>query len=1226
MAINRFKQFTTTENAPTSKTPNRFKTIPKPLIKDDSTLGVIKNTVLGLPKAAVEVATHPSMLLEPYKIALPGVFERAQSVKESIQQKSLEPLKQSFAQQAERTFPNTKNLVTTDESGKKVFNEEELRKGLDLAVGFMSASGNVSKNLAKNAEREFLAQGKKRASELTQEARGAAAETGDIVKDTKALLAKIEKEHPERSMQNAANSARYELDKVVESGNNLVARAQARSMYDYFSKLDKPVTEPALPAPKTPEPPMPTGPGFTKFSRQLDTMVGSNTLHQEDADILKEVFKDTNDDWLREIDVLANPRLQRAGNARWTRYGPGVREATVKKGFAKLGLDKPDTYYGDPDLEPSMVVLHEYGHLAHRFVLNMEERDIVRNVFNSLSKKERKGIFQKGMTGDKEHGLAYFAKNEKEFLVQSFAEYVMENKVPAEKMRPLLQKLADRFFAAVVRLVNRGKVQALERLRPIFEKMLSGDKSAAINYFMEKQPTSTREEIKALLAEKGPKPEIPKVVEPPVAPPVKPKTLQEQILEARAAEAEAAKIKATVEPPVEFPAEAMEVRKMAEEIGLDEKLPTYDDLGNVKKQFRDITRNTEQVFGKDFPAVDKTILEPFNQAKGSYIDMLNSELDSLSANVVDKFGFKRGSKESEAIQLFGEKKMTMQELVDHFGEEKASQIAEAEKFFREVYDKHIDALNVVEQQIYPSSPQKWTPKRLNYFRHYHELASDFSRLQNILENPIRIDPMLVGISEGTSPKSKWASFKQQRGGDKTVVDAIGGYLDYLPSVSYAINIDPHIGKFRELADVIARGTEKSKNLNNYIYNVRMFANQLSGKTAEWDRLVQESIPGGRTTLQAIDWLNQRVKANTILFNVSSSIAQVYNIPQGLATAGPTNSIKGLSKTLGSIFAENKDMAKSTFIKERYFKGFSKFDHGILNNTKKAGIWMVTVLDEMGTKFIWNGQLEKAKQLGVPDPIKYADDMTKKLVAGRGIGEKPLAQNSKVFQIIAPFQLELTNLWWVMEDMAKSDKKIMNKFGQFATLFAALYLFNSVTEEATGNRLALDPVQMTLDGYDILKNQPNLTGVTRAGGRIFGEALSNMPLGQTFAAMYPEFGTTVSGIKTPTRKQFFGREDPTRFGGGLMVVKGLTDPLYKIFPPFGGGQIKKTISGLGAVGEGKSTNVSGDWQYHIDQTPANYIKGTLFGKSGTQEAQDYYNKKLLPKGSSGSKTPNRFKSF
>lgn len=58
---------------------------------------------------------------------------------------------------------------------------------------------------------------------------------------------------------------------------------------------------------------------------------------------------------------------------------------------------------------------------------------------------------------------------------------------------------------------------------------------------------------------------------------------------------------------------------------------------------------------------------------------------------------------------------------------------------------------------------KRVPKRKNYFRHFRELTSGIGGLANILASPYQIDPQLAGISEFTKPKSRWASFMQQRG-------------------------------------------------------------------------------------------------------------------------------------------------------------------------------------------------------------------------------------------------------------------------------------------------------------------------------------------------------------------------------------------------------------------------------------------------------------------------------
>ena len=50
---------------------------------------------------------------------------------------------------------------------------------------------------------------------------------------------------------------------------------------------------------------------------------------------------------------------------------------------------------------------------------------------------------------------------------------------------------------------------------------------------------------------------------------------------------------------------------------------------------------------------------------------------------------------------------------------------------------------------------------------------------------------------------------------------------------------------------------------------------------------------------------------------------------------------------------------------------------------------------------------------------YADRITRRSVAGRGIGELPLMQKSKIVKLLAPFQVEVSNQWEVMKDKAKT---------------------------------------------------------------------------------------------------------------------------------------------------------------------------------------------------------------
>lgn len=664
--------------------------------------------------------------------------------------------------------------------------------------------------------------------------------------------------------------------------------------------------------------------------------------------------------------------------------------------------------------------------------------------------------------------------------------------------------------------------------------------------------------------------------------------------------------------------------------------PTHiKDIGNFKAYTSDVYRIFSDVFGKE---AGDSLLRNFDEAKASNIDMQTNLVNRLKNEVINGLGIKKGSKESKLVMNYGEGKITLEEL-QRQSPDKWQNIVKADQWFRNEYDNLIEQINAVKKQIYPNaeaniakvdaqiadvkadktlSPTerndllkqlnskreevmrgKLIPHRQDYYRHFQELADGIQGLKNIFDSPANISTSLIGTSEFTKPKSKWESFAQKRLGDKTVEDAVGGFLNYIPAASYAVHIDPQIAWFRNLEKYIKDTTAETHNADTFIGFLDKYASDLAGKTNPADRFIQDIIPGGRKTFQVLNWLNNRVKANVVLGKASSAVAQLANIPSGIAFA-KQYSLEGLARSMSSIFKESKPMQESKFLKER-FGGqhgnlYSQFDHGIIKDAKKAAVWLMETSDKVGTTFIWNSAYAKGLGQHVADPIRYADNVTRNLVAGRGIGEVPLIQKSKLFQLVAPFQLEVANLWHVQKDFIKA-----KDFGGLIALYLLNYGFNNAMQQINGNRVVFDPINAIKQAA----TEKDITPLQRVG-RVAGEFFSNIPLGQTAAAIYPDNGIG----NWPSRKQFFGSNDPTRFGSGLLATKGIQDPLYKVILPFGGDQLKKTIQGIQDLQNGGHIS-NGKLSYPISNTLPNKIKLPLFGPSASSEAQDYYNNNRRP---------------
>ncbi len=764
-------------------------------------------------------------------------------------------------------------------------------------------------------------------------------------------------------------------------------------------------------------------------------------------------------------------------------------------------------------------------------------------------------------------------------------------------------------------------------------------------------------------------------------------------------------------------------RKKALETNFLEGIDTkkLKDINPVMKGWRDVYRNFETVFGEQFPIIKKRLLDPFDAAKGDFIDTQRQILRELDEKIINGLGIKKGSKLSALVQKYGEGLIDLDELkkqVPHDWEK----VIEADKFFRQKYDQMLDELNKIREYYYPTHPlypesTKQIPKRKDYYRHFREMTEGFAGLKNLFETPSAIDPRLAVISENTKPTSRWLGFAQRRTGNQTDYDAVGGFLDYTKAHAYAKHIDPFIRQFRGMdkevmeASRMGRRTdnirglaeeltsnaylkenlaaaktdekitqilqndlkikEPSKNLrdallhaetedevedvmeeilrdkdgkplpslerfrdfkavedgqvNNFLKFLDEFANDLAGKTSAADRWLQDRV--GRTTFRALKWLNSRIKSNTVVGNLGSSLAQWFNLPNGVANAGPLNTVLGMKDAMISLWTKNAPIKKSAFIKERYFDDYGKFDRTLLDRTKikPFALWITGIGDEIATKTMWWAHYKKALRKGVKDPIKYADDWTRKMVAGRGIGEVPVDQKATLVQLIAPFQLEVANQWHVFRDWARArkmtDEQAERMFGKLIVWALMGYGMNRAAAHIRGSDVSFDPINAVREGYDAYAQEDDKTvGALKFGGRVAGEAISNLPLGQSLAMIYPERGLAF-GPKDPEtgkrkrlpRDQFFGEGDPTRFGSGLLLHKGLANPQYSLLTPFGGAQIKRSVEAFKADREGVVKNSSGKVMY---PTPTDGLSRTqmyLFGKYATPQTREYFKNKSTPLG-------------
>jgi len=686
-------------------------------------------------------------------------------------------------------------------------------------------------------------------------------------------------------------------------------------------------------------------------------------------------------------------------------------------------------------------------------------------------------------------------------------------------------------------------------------------------------------------------------------------------------------------------------------------------ISHANYSFLDIERIIKKAFPGEAQSkyVMNKYINPLFEAKAKNIQMQKELLDGLN-NVTRKAGIKKGSRESKLLMQYGEKRITEAEL-RKAAPNKADAIIKADEWFRKTYNDLIDSINAEKKRIYgndipeyleqeiktlkknigikqielnkilakesknklgttylktdklkrqiknleesvASREEKLTnddylrrreiPKRQDYYHHAQDFTEGLGALKTIADTPSQIPADLIAVSEYTKPKTKFLDFAQKRSdGGKFKEDAVFGMLRYIPKATAAQTLDAPMNLIRDLGREVEKAAKGSgKDLAVLRKYFEDYAGSLAGKSHAIDRAIADNIPGGRATLRALEVINNRTKANVMLANFGSLLSQTANIPAGIAKVGVKYSSAGMKETVKSIFSKNSPMTKSPFLQERYADGmFRKFDTKWFEQPKKLAQVLIEDADRIGASFIWNSSYQKALAEGIQEPIKYADKITRSIVAGRGIGEVPLIQQSSVFKLIAPFQIEVTNLWHVQKDMVDA-----GEWGKIVLLYMGNYLFNNMTEELRGSRVVFDPIDAIIEAATTEDINP-----LQRVGRLGGEVLSNMPLGQSIAAAYPEYGGVFG-----SREDLFGENDPTRFGSGLLLTQGLKNPGSRLVLPFGGVQVKKTYEGLKSLANGGVYNKDKELKYPVNTNNYNTTKGLLFGNAGFSEAKDYFN--------------------
>lgn len=593
-----------------------------------------------------------------------------------------------------------------------------------------------------------------------------------------------------------------------------------------------------------------------------------------------------------------------------------------------------------------------------------------------------------------------------------------------------------------------------------------------------------------------------------------------------------------------------------------------------------LTRIFEDVAGKDAPALVKKYADPIGVNEADKTRWLNSKVAQ-----VKELGIS-GRKDSELLQKYGEKKITLEELKRET--KNWDKITKAVDVYRSIYDEALDMMNKsLERNGYDP-----VPRREDYFPHFQEMGR-LSEFFGIPDSELPTD--INGLTADFKPGKKWFAHALPRTGDKTAFDALKGMDRYLRGAADVIFHTDDIQRLRSLENTLRDQYQGTNHLSALVSNLREYTNKLAGKKPYMDRGPEVYL--GRRLYGAADRLRRQVGANMVGANVSSALTNFIPVTQALATTDKRAFVEGALGAVKSVFKDDGLVDKSHFLTRRI--GADRLAMNLWDKAGEKAGWLFKTVDNFVAQVVVRSKYIEGieKGLSPEEAMSQADKWASKMMADRSLGGTPILFDSKTLGFLTQFQLEVNNQ---LSFMAKDIPRNFNKAGAASALAQLTlygYLFNNLYELAVGRRPAFDPIGVAQQAYEDYNNQGLDKG--KATWNLVENVGNQLPFSSTFtggrlpvSSVLPDVKAMVTGTSTPSKE---------------------LQKLWMVALPTGGSQIKKTFQGIGTLKDGGVFTGKDKKQimYPIPPTFPNLARGSIFGKNAFPESRQYWDNNRRP---------------
>lgn len=421
------------------------------------------------------------------------------------------------------------------------------------------------------------------------------------------------------------------------------------------------------------------------------------------------------------------------------------------------------------------------------------------------------------------------------------------------------------------------------------------------------------------------------------------------------------------------------------------------------------------------------------------------------------------------------------------------------------------------------------------------------------------DEDLAKIIQDKVPHEVYDPFLQKRLGTLGYEENTWAALDaYTKRATRKFYMDPALDRIANKAESFE--VSQWNYVKDYIDKVNMRPSQDEMEIDNWIKSVAGYWFGQRPTMTISRGLRQWVYRGTLGLNVGSALR---NLTQGVNTyaeLGEKYTLLGYTDLLRNGTKELRDVGvlADNLIQDRTISAVKT----TLQKLDKGLFAMFETAEKINRGSAYYGAKAKALAEGktLPEAVEYAKEIVRKTQFTFGKIDTPILFQEEGFKILAQFQS------FTVKQMEFLGGKVAKK--EWAGI--ARYILGSVVMLYTIGKL------FGMKKEDII---PSFRFGVPASLKIVGDPAVDFIRGNK-----DNYGNPMTAKK--------------------YIKQGANDLL--MFVP-GGNQLKKTLQGVAAVEQGKSTTSNGKTQYKIPKTTGNLIRAGLFGKNNLPQAQTYYNK-------------------